>query len=89
MNDQIQLVDERIPIYFLPGEQSWIDIESPITAQEECQNVSIDTIKEVGHCVSAKNAFCPYAFHFSFLQTYTDVPTEFDMYSKRILVNKE
>ncbi|CAF4247614.1 unnamed protein product, partial [Rotaria sordida] len=70
MIDRIHLIDERIPIYFLHGEQSWVDINSSVIAQGKRDNVYIDTIKEAGHHI------------------YADAPDEFDMYLKRILINR-
>ena len=52
MIDRIHLVDEQIPIYFLHGEQSWVDIDSSIIAQSKRKNVFVDTIKEAGHHVN-------------------------------------
>jgi len=55
MIDRIHLIDEQIPIYFLHGEQSWIDMESSIIAQSKRQNVFVDTIKEASHHVNKKH----------------------------------
>jgi len=55
MIDRIHLIDEHIPIYFLHGEQSWIDMESSIIAQSKRQNVFVDTIKEASHHVNKKH----------------------------------
>ncbi len=52
MTDRIHLIDENIPIYFLHGEQSWIDIEPAIIAQTKHKNVYIDTVQEAGHHVN-------------------------------------
>ncbi|CAF2358577.1 unnamed protein product [Rotaria sp. Silwood2] len=70
MIDRIHLIDQRIPIYFLHGEQSWIEINSSMIAQGKRDNVYIDTIQAAGHHV------------------YADAPDEFDMYLKRILINR-
>jgi len=52
MIDRIHLIDEHIPIYFLHGEQSWIDIEPSIIAQSKHKHVFVDTIREAGHHVN-------------------------------------
>jgi pimeloyl-ACP methyl ester carboxylesterase len=52
MINRIHLIDEKIPIYFLHGEQSWIPIESSLIIQKQRSNVFIDTIKDAGHHVS-------------------------------------
>lgn len=52
MADRIHLIDENIPIYFLHGEQSWIDIESSMLAQSKRQNVYIATVEKAGHHVN-------------------------------------
>ncbi|UJR26092.1 hypothetical protein I4U23_007438 [Adineta vaga] len=70
MMDRIDSIDEQIPIYFLHGDQSWIDIESSVCVQSKRPNVFIDTIPQAGHHV------------------YADAPVEFDMYLKRVLINK-
>ncbi len=51
MIERIHLLDARIPIYFLHGEQSWISIESSLIAQNKRQNIFVETIKEAGHHV--------------------------------------
>ena len=51
MVERIHLLDERIPIYFLHGEQSWITIESSRITQEKRKNVFIETVKDAGHHV--------------------------------------
>ncbi|CAM4918563.1 unnamed protein product [Rotaria socialis] len=53
MIDRIHLIDERIPIHFLHGEQSWIEIDSSWIAQGKRDNVFIDTMKDAGHHVYA------------------------------------
>jgi hypothetical protein len=54
MIDRIHLIDEQIPMYFLHGEQSWINIESSRITQSKRENVFIDKIKEAGHHVNKK-----------------------------------
>ncbi|CAF4796011.1 unnamed protein product, partial [Rotaria magnacalcarata] len=49
MIDRIHLIDERIPIRFLHGGQSWIEIDSSWIAQGKRDNVFIDTINDAGH----------------------------------------
>jgi len=68
---RIHLIDEQIPIYFLHGEQSWIDTEPSQVTHSIRRNVFIDTMKDAGHHV------------------YADSPEEFDIYLKKILLNKE
>lgn len=51
MIDRIHFIDESIPIHFLHGEQSWIEIDSSWIAQGMRGNVFIDTIKDAGHHV--------------------------------------
>ncbi|CAF5047907.1 unnamed protein product [Rotaria magnacalcarata] len=53
MIDRIHLIDERIPIHFLHGGQSWIEIDSSWIAQGKRDNVFIDTINDAGHHVYA------------------------------------
>ena len=54
MVERIHFIDEEIPIYFLHGEQSWIDTEPSLLTQSQRQNVFIDTVKEAGHHVKIK-----------------------------------
>jgi hypothetical protein len=51
MIERINLLDERIPVYFLHGEQSWIKPESYFNTQEKRKNIFVETIKEAGHHV--------------------------------------
>lgn len=51
MIDRIHLLDERIPIYFLHGEQSWITTEPSFIIQQKRKNVFVETIKDAGHHV--------------------------------------
>ncbi|CAF4087724.1 unnamed protein product [Rotaria sp. Silwood2] len=53
MIKRIHLLDERIPICFLHGEQSWITMKSSFIIQKQRQNTSVDTIKDAGHHVYA------------------------------------
>ncbi|CAF0778729.1 unnamed protein product [Adineta steineri] len=71
MVDRIHLLDERTPIYFLHGDQSWITSESSFIIQEKRQNVFVETVKGAGHHI------------------YADAAVEFEMYLKRILLNKD
>ena len=71
MIDRLHLMDERIPIYFLHGERSWIDIESSIMALSKRENVFVDTIQEAGHHVNNKMnfilTFLSFVFYFRFM----------------------
>jgi hypothetical protein len=62
MIERIHLLDARIPIYFLHGEQSWISIESSLIAQNKRQNIFVETIKEAGHHVSDFSKYFTYHF---------------------------
>ncbi|CAF1379095.1 unnamed protein product [Adineta steineri] len=53
MVDRIQLIDEKIPIHFLHGEESWVDVAPSVMAKSKCDNVTIDTIPNAGHHVYA------------------------------------
>ncbi|CAF1230031.1 unnamed protein product [Rotaria magnacalcarata] len=44
---------ERIPIYFLRGEQSWITIESSLIMQSRRRNDFVETINDAGHHIYA------------------------------------
>ena len=89
MIDRLHLLDERIPIYFLHGGRSWIDIDSSIIAQSKRENVFVDTIQEAGHHVNNTKRILFLSFIFFILKVYADAPVEFDMYLKRILINKD
>jgi hypothetical protein len=52
MIERIDLLDEKIPVYFLHGEQSWITVEPSLIAQKNRKNIFVDIIKEAGHHVS-------------------------------------
>ncbi|CAF4310681.1 unnamed protein product, partial [Adineta steineri] len=56
MVDRIHLLDERTPIYFLHGDQSWITSESSFIIQEKRQNVFVETVKGAGHHIYADAA---------------------------------
>ncbi|CAF0777795.1 unnamed protein product [Adineta ricciae] len=53
MLDRIDELDPQIPVFFLHGEQSWIDIESSVCVQSKRSNVSVDMIPQAGHHVYA------------------------------------
>ncbi|CAF3825265.1 unnamed protein product [Rotaria sp. Silwood1] len=53
MIERIHLLDERIPIYFLHGEQSWVTMKSSLIIQEIRENTFVETIKEAGHHIYA------------------------------------
>jgi hypothetical protein len=67
MIDRIHLIDEHIPIYFLHGEQSWINIEPSIIAQSKHKHVFVDTIREAGHHVNTSFFFFQYNYILNFL----------------------
>jgi hypothetical protein len=52
MIERIDLLDERIPMYFLHGGQSWITIDAFLSIQEKRKNVFVESIKEAGHHVN-------------------------------------
>jgi hypothetical protein len=62
MIDRIHLIDEKIPLYFLHGGQSWIDTESSTVTKSKRENVFVDTIEEAGHHVNNQT----FIFIFSF-----------------------
>ena len=68
---RIDVLDPRIPVYFLHGEKSWIDSEPSVLIASKRDDVFVDMIEEAGHHV------------------YADAPEEFNLYLKRILMNKE
>jgi hypothetical protein len=89
MVERIDQIDNQIPIYFVHGERSWIDTEPYFIVKSKCKDVYIDTIKDAGHHV--KIFFFPINLIHNFysFQVYADAPVEFDMYLKRVLINKE
>jgi pimeloyl-ACP methyl ester carboxylesterase len=50
--NRINLIDKKIPIYFLHGEKSWITIDSSLIIQSNRSNVFVDIINGAGHHVS-------------------------------------
>lgn len=51
MIERLHLIDKHIPIYFLHGERSWMDIESSHFARSTRELVFVDTMKNAGHHV--------------------------------------
>ena len=59
MVERFHLIDKDIPIYFLHGERSWMDVESSNIARSTRELVFVETMKNVGHHV--RHVFCPSA----------------------------
>ncbi|CAF0785897.1 unnamed protein product [Adineta ricciae] len=53
MINRIHSLDERIPIYFLYGEQSWLTADASLAIQEKRPNVFVETVKNAGHHIYA------------------------------------
>ncbi|UJR22858.1 hypothetical protein I4U23_025887 [Adineta vaga] len=53
MINRIHLLDQRIPIHFLHGEQSWITAEASLSIQENRSNVFVDIVEKAGHHIYA------------------------------------
>ena len=54
MIKRIDSLDPRIPVYFLHGEQSWIDSVPSLLLQSRRGNVFVDAIEKTGHHVRRK-----------------------------------
>ena len=89
MVERIHLIDKQIPIYFLHGELSWIDKDPSMITQSKRSNVFIETIQGAGHHVSKNLIFIRNNLFLIFFKVYADVPEEFEIYLKRILINRE
>lgn len=66
MIKRIDSLDPRIPVYFLHGEQSWIDSVPSLLLQSRRGNVFVDAIEKTGHHVRTEDRCF---FHTSFLDS--------------------
>ena len=52
MVDRLHLLDERIPIHILHGDQSWISSGPSLLIEEKRKNIFVDIVHGAGHHVS-------------------------------------